>query len=116
MTAFDQRGQKVTYQYNATGNINFGVVQNKLDVITQLQELQNEISKAIEANIFDEEIATDIEYQVKKAVQQAKKESPNKKTIVDYLNQARTLIGGITAATGLVMALNQAIEAVQKLF
>ena len=31
MAIFDQRGQRVTYQYNAAGDINFGAVQNRPD-------------------------------------------------------------------------------------
>jgi hypothetical protein len=116
MTVFDQRGQQVTYQYNAAGDINFGAVKNKLDLIAQMKGLQEEVCRAIEAEIFDEEVATEVEYRVKKAVQQAQKDSPDKKTIVDYLNEAKDLIAGVTAAVGLVTALNQAIEAVQTFF
>ena len=32
MAIFDQRGQQVTYQYNAAGDINFGAVQNRMDL------------------------------------------------------------------------------------
>ena len=39
----------VTYQYNADGNINFGDVQNKMEVTSQLEHLLAEVAKAIEA-------------------------------------------------------------------
>jgi predicted DNA-binding ArsR family transcriptional regulator len=116
MSIFDQRGQKVTYQYNAAGNINFGAVQNKMEVIVELQKLQAEVTKAIEAGVFEEDTATDVEYQVKKAVQQSKQSEPDKKTILDHLNEAKALISGVAAAAGLVTALGQAVEIVQKLF
>ena len=116
MTIFDQRGQHVTYQYNAAGDINFGAVQNKVEVIGQLENLQTELKRAIDAGVFDEDVATDAEYQLKKAVQQAKKPEPDKKTIGDYLNGAKTLIEGVTATGGLVSALVKAAEVVQKIF
>jgi hypothetical protein len=116
MTVFDQRGQQVTYQYNAAGDINFGAVQNKIDVIAELEKLQAELATASQAGVFDEDTATDAEYQLKKAVQQAKKPEPDKKTVLDHLNEARALIEGVAAAAGLVGALAQATALVQKLF
>jgi hypothetical protein len=116
MPVFDQRGQHVTYQYNAAGDINFGAVQNKLDVIGQLENLQAEFDKAVAANVFDEDTATDAEYQLKKAVQQAKKPEPDKKSILDHLNQAKALIEGVAAAGGMVTALVQAAEVVRNFF
>ena len=116
MTVFDQRGQHVTYQYNAAGDINFGAVQNKVDVIAELEKLQVELAKAIEANVFDEDTGTDAEYQLKKAVQQAKKPEPDKKTVLDHLNEAQALIEGVAAAAGMVGALTTATQLVQQLF
>ena len=42
MAIFDQRGQRVTYQYNAAGDINFGAVQNRMDLVGELGKLQRE--------------------------------------------------------------------------
>lgn len=120
MTIFDQRGQQVIYQYNAGGDINFGTVQNRTEVVTELEKLQDELDKAIDAEILDEDAATDAKYQLTKAVQQAKKPEPDKKTMLDHLNQAKGIIAGVaatvTAATGLAAAFEMAIEVVQKLF
>jgi hypothetical protein len=116
MPVFDQRGQQVTYQYNAAGDINFGAVQNKVDVIGELEKLQTEVSKAAEEGALDEELAVDVESKLKKAVIQAKKSEPDKKTVLNHLNQAKALIEGVAAATGLVTALVQAAEVVQKFF
>ncbi len=116
MTVFDQRGQQVTYQSNAAGDINFGAVQNKAAVVGELQKLQAELAQAIEAGVFDEDTATDTEYQLTKAVQQAKKPEPDKKTVLDHLNEAKALITGVAAAAGMVGALVQAADMVQKLF
>jgi len=39
MANFDQRGQHVSYQYNAE-SINFGSVQNTMDFVEALRQLQ----------------------------------------------------------------------------
>lgn len=116
MAQFDMRGQQVTNQYIAGRDMNFGAVQSPEDLITELEKLKGELYQAKQAGIISEEEATDAEYQVTKAVQQAKKTDPDKKTILHHLNTAKSFIAGITAASGLVTALTGAIEVVQKLF
>jgi hypothetical protein len=113
---FDMRGQRVTNQYNAGRDINFGAVQTPADLITELEKLHEQFTQAKEAGILSEETATDAQYQVTKAAQQAKKPDPDKKTIVDHLTTAKTLIEGATAASGLVTALVSAIHIVSTLF
>jgi len=116
MTNFDQREQHVTNQYNAGRDINFGAVQTPVDLVAELEKLKGQFTQAQEAGVISEETSTDAEYQVTKAMQQAKKPHPDKKTILDHLNTTKTLIENITAASGLVTALVSAIEVVQKLF
>jgi hypothetical protein len=110
------RGQKVTNQYNAGRDINFDAVQNTGDLIAALEHLKQQFSQAKEDHIISEEVATDADYQVTKAIQQAKKPDPDKKTILDYLNTAKELIGGIASMSSLVAVLVSATEVVQKLF
>jgi hypothetical protein len=116
MAIFDQRGQRVTYQYNAAGDINFGAVQNRLDLVGELGKLQGEMTKARQAGVFDEEVATDAEYQLTKAVQEAKKPAPDKQTLLGHLGSAKTLVEGVAAAGGLVTVLTKAVEVVQRFF
>ena len=116
MATFDQRGQKVNYQYNAAGNINFGSVQDKVDVSEELQKLLAEVRKAAEANVFGDEVAVDVEAKVKKAIIQSQKPESDKKTTIDYLNEAKALIEGITSASGLVAGIVQAIEMIRRVF
>jgi hypothetical protein len=113
---FDMRGQRVTNQYNAGRDMNFGAVQTPEDLVTALEQLNEQFIQAKEAGVLNEETATDAQYQVTKAAQQAKKNDPDKKTIVDHLTRAKTLIEGVTAASGLVAALTSAVQIVQKLF
>ena len=116
MAQFDMRGQRVTNQYNAGRDMNFGAVQTPADLISILEQLNEQFAQAKDAGVLTEETATDAQYQVTKAAQQAKKPDPDKKTIMDHLSMAKTLIEGVTSASGLVTALATAIQIVQKLF
>jgi hypothetical protein len=120
MATFDQRGQRVTYQYNAAGDINFGAVRNRADAVRELEKLKTEVTKAAEAQVIDAEVATDVEYRLTKAVQQAQKPDPDKPTLLTHLNEAKELVetaaGNVTAVSGLVTALAQAAATVQALF
>ena len=116
MAQFDMRGQRVTNQYNAGRDMNFGAVQTAVDLIAALEQLNGQVTQAQEAGVLNEETATDTQYQVTKAIQQARKPDPDKKTIVDHLTTAKALLDNITAASGLVTALAGAIQVVQKLF
>jgi hypothetical protein len=120
MANFDMRGQRVTNQYNAGQDINFGAVQTPEDLVTVLEQLNAQFLQAKEAGILSEEAATDAQYQVTKAAQQAKKPDPNKKRILDHLSNAKgsieNLTGNITAVGGLITAVAAAIQVVQKVF
>lgn len=116
MTTFDQRNQQVGYQYNAAGNINFGSIQTPADLLTELEKFKEEFDNAVQAGIFDEDVAIDAEYEVKKAIQEAKKPEPNKQTILERLQGAKALIAGVAAAAGLIKALAEAADVVKHLF
>jgi division protein CdvB (Snf7/Vps24/ESCRT-III family) len=117
MAQFDMRGQKVSgNQYVAGRDMNFGAVQSQADLIGELEKLKGEFAKAADEGVLSEDAATDAQYQVTKAVQQAKKPDADKKTIVDHLETVKAIIGNVTAASGLVLSVANAIMAVQKLF
>jgi hypothetical protein len=46
MPIFDQRGQQVTYQYNAAGTINIGAVQDRAELSGELRKLQGKVDQA----------------------------------------------------------------------
>jgi hypothetical protein len=116
MATFDQRGQNVNYQYNAAGDINFNGVQNKDDLAQELKKLLGEVTKATQAGAIKDEVAVDVESNLRKAVIQAEKPEPDKKSILNYLNDAKGLVAGLTSATGLVGGLVQAIQLVGRMF
>lgn len=117
MSQFDQRGQNVHgNQYNAGHDLNFGAVQNSQDFTSELEKLKHEITRAKQQGILDRNKATDVEYQITKAAQEAEEPAPDKRTILQHLKTAKAFIEDIAAAGGLVTIIVGAIEAVQKLF
>lgn len=115
MTVFDQRNQKVQYQYNAAGDINFASIQNMDSLLKELKKLRIEFDTATEAGVFEKKTAVDAGYKIDKALIEAEELKPNKKTIEEHLKEAKSLIEGVAAATGLVTALAQAVDLVRKL-
>lgn len=113
---FDQKNQTVGYQYNAAGNINFNAIGSSTELIAELEKLKLELKQAIQAKIVDDEIGIDVEYKLTKAIQQSQKPQPDKKSIIDNLNEAKALLSGISSAVGLVTALIKAVELVSKFF
>ena len=116
MATFDQRGQSVGYQYNAAGDINFGPVQNRAELVNELTKLTAEFDRAAQAHVFSEEVAIAAGADLKLLTVEAKKPEPNQQTMLQRLNSAKTLIKGVTATAGLVTALTKASELIQKLF
>ena len=116
MANFDMRGQHVTNQYNAGRDINFGAVQTAADLVTELEKLKSQLAQAQANGVVTEETATDADYQLTKAIQQAKKPEPDKKTLLDHLTTSKALLENVATASGLVTALVGAIQVVQKLF
>lgn len=116
MAIFDQQGQQVNYQYNAAGNINLGSVQNQAQLANQLEKLKAELSAAAEAQVIDAETFTDAEYQMTKAIQATEKPKANKKGMINHLNNAKSILEGVTAASGIVTALNKVIQLAVGLF
>jgi hypothetical protein len=117
MAVFDQRHQHVHYQYNAAGNINLAGIQNRDDLARQLELLRDEIEQARSAEALDSEVATDVEYRLTKAAQQANKTEPDKQRVLSYLSEARALLSSVPqtaqAVSGLVNAVAQIAQQVQ---
>lgn len=115
MTAFDQRGQKVTYQYNAAGNINFEAVKSREMLIVELQKLKDEIEKANQAGVIEQESATDVQYQIQKSIDKSKKPEGDKQGVIEHLNKAKSFVSGIAQASGIVTSIAKAIQLVQQI-
>jgi hypothetical protein len=116
MSVFDQRGQHVTYQYNAAGNINFGQVQDRAQLVAALDRLRQELADAARQQAIDADTEADASYQLQKAGLQARQPEPDKKSLLDYLQKAKGLVDGVTAVAGIAGGIGEAIASVQHLF
>lgn len=116
MSIFDQRGQTVFQQYNAAGDINFGAVDNPINLLKVLEKLQDQFTLARKSGILPQEEGTYSEDQIKEAIEEAKKPDARKKTILLYLTGAKAAIENIATASNLITAVAGAIEVVRKLF
>ncbi len=117
MAQFDQRGQKIGgNQYIAGHDMHFGSVKSSVDLVAELEKLKKAVTQAQQDGLLDKKRATDVEYQITKAGQEAEEPKPEKRTVLEYLSTAKSLIENVTAAGGLVSSVVAAIEAVHKLF
>lgn len=126
MAKFDQRHQQVVNQTNAdtvnqvnansVGTVNFGSIQNKDEFIAELRKLLAEIEMASNKGSIEKKIAVDVEFHVKKAIVEIEEPHPQKKTILDHIAGAKSLLEGLSSATGLVTALMQAATIAGGLF
>lgn len=114
-TVFDQRNQQVNYQYNAAGDINLGMVQNKSELIDQLDLIKHEISKALTGQVISELIESKAKTQILEAIEEAKKPEPDKKSLLAYLGQAKDHLKDITAIAGIVDAITEAYKWVENI-
>ena len=126
MAKFDQRHQQVVNQTNAdtvnqvnansVASVNFGSTQSKVEFIAELRKLIEEIEKASNTGAIEKKIAVDVEFHIKKAVVEIEEPHPQKKNILDHIASAKTLLEGLSSATGLVNALMQAAKIAGGLF
>lgn len=118
MAKFDQRGQHVVNQVNAEsiGSINFGAVQNKAELVVELRKLLSEVTKATQTGAIKEKTSVDIETHIRKAIIEVDEPQPKKETILDHIEGARSLLEGVSSATGLVTALMQAAKIAGEIF
>ena len=115
MSVFDQRNQTVTHQhnFNVSGNVNFGAIQDKASLIEELKKLQSEINTAISQNSLEEETAIDVNSSIQKAIIQAEKPVADKTTLLRHITTAKNIV---TSVTGLADVLGQAYEKIRLLF
>jgi hypothetical protein len=116
VSVFDQRGQQVQYQYNAARDINIGAVQDKKELVDQLEKLAREIRRAREADAIDHETAVQAEYHLLQATKEARKGKPDSGSFLDHIGKAKGVLEGVAAAAGLVTGLLEAAEVASRVF
>lgn len=119
---FDQRRQSVYGpQINVGGSarqINVGgsdAIGDRASLVAELERLRAELAGAARRGELDQELATDAEYQVAKAMNQARQPEPDRGRFLDHLGQAEALLRSATGAAGLVTALGQVVEVARQL-
>jgi hypothetical protein len=112
-TIFDQRGQQVKYQYNAAGNINLGPIQDFADLVSQLDLLKQELSKARDSQVISELTESKAKTPLLEAIEEAKNSAPDKTSLLSYLGQVKDCLKGVSAIGGIVDAVSKAYEWVE---
>lgn len=112
MATFHQQGQTVNYQYNAD-TINFEHIQTQASLIVALETLQREVDNAIKTKALTQEQALEARQAMNQAVQQAKKDSPDKSSLLKHIHTVKDIVSGIG---GLATAFKSAIVAITALF
>jgi hypothetical protein len=116
VTAFDQRGQHVQYQFNAAGNINIERIQSMGELVKEIEKLRGEIDQAKKAGAVSEATAIEAQYHLLEAAREAASENPNKSTMLEKIGKAKDLLKDISSLAGLVTSLIKITEVAGKLF
>ncbi len=116
MTSMKVYNRNVTYQFNITGGLNIGAVNNRQEAVVQIERLADEIRKAAESGAIPDEAAVEARYNADKAFLLAQKPDADKKGILEHLDRAKTFVENVAATGGLVAAIIEAGKMVQKWF
>lgn len=116
VSIFDQRGQEVTYQYNAAGDISVASAQTGEELISELGKLRRELMRARELGALEEDTAVKTEYHLIEAIEAAEKEDLDEKSFREHIGKAKGLLEDTAAAVGLVTALVKVMEAAGRIF
>jgi hypothetical protein len=119
-TNFDQEGQTVHGpQTNIVGDVdmlNVGAMSDQGGLVAELERLKSQLAEAAQRGDLDQDQATEAEYRVSQARNEAGKPSPDSSRFLDYLTQAQDVLKTAAAADGLVTALGKVSEVARQLF
>jgi hypothetical protein len=124
MTQFHQDHQQVFGQqqnagqdiYNTNQVLTFKTAQSPADIAAMLAQLQTAVTQATEDGTLPEETGIDAKAALEKAALQTRKPTPDKKSLLDHLATAKSMIENVAAASGLVTSIFSVIEAVKKVW
>jgi hypothetical protein len=111
VATFDQREQQVSNQNNAAGdiyirdNVSIGIIQDTDEFIREIQKLKSQLFEASKAQIINAELATDVDYELAGAIQEAKKPTPNKESVLKPMEKAKNLLIQASGAAEFVTAI-----------
>lgn len=113
MSAFDQKGQYVQYQFNAAGDINIDSINSTEHIATELAKFRAEIDKAKIANAISEEIATKSQDYLLEAERQVKKSKLS--SVLSAIGKAIDILKSTASMAGLVTSLTKLAKVVKNL-
>ena len=116
---FDQRGQHVSNQANVVGpaaNVNFQSASNHVEVARDLEQLRVELATAVDRAEFPGQVSAGADHHLARAIEAAVAQVPDKPRVLGHLTEARSLLASVANAAGFVTAIEQALEAVRKVF
>ncbi len=116
MTTFNMQRQQVDNQTNFGGDMNIGAIQNYPDMINTLEGIKAKVANNRQQGKLPVPLATDAEDQITKAIQQAEQAIPNKQTLLDHINSAKTLLESIQVAASIVAGLVAVAQSIQRFF
>jgi len=111
VATFDQREQQVCSQNNAArdiyieGDTYIGKAQNTDEFIRELQKLKNQLFYASENQIIDANLVADVDYELASAIQEARKQTPIKDSVLKPMEKAKDLLSKASGATEFVTAI-----------
>jgi hypothetical protein len=114
VTTFDQRGQQVNYQYNAAGNVNIGIVQDKDSLIEQVEKLKDEVEQAKQHGALSEDAAVEAKCHLLQATKEARQENPDKGSFLENIAKAKDSLQGVAALANIISALVKIAEVAGK--
>ena len=109
MTIFNFTHQTVTTQYNfnVSGNVNFGSIQDKTALLEELRKLQQEF------NSSDNNLIVEAGTNIEQAVLEAEKIFPNKLEILSHMSGASLIV---SKCPDVVEVLSKAIDNIKLIF
>lgn len=110
------QNSKIENQYNIDGGVNINSSNPNAIAIAELNSLLQEIAKATSKGVISPEQSIDIEAKIKKAIVQSEKPQPDKQSILENINGAKTLLDGLSSAAGLIPIFVQAVDMIKRLF
>lgn len=114
-TIFDQRNQRVDYQFNSSGNISIENINNISDALNQIEYLKNEIQKAEKQKIIPRTKAIEAEYHLEQAIKEGRSNKPNRKKIIEFLEKSSSIIKDVAALASMTVNIIRLIEIVNNI-
>jgi len=100
----------------AGGGLDFSAVHNNLDLYDALQALNGELARASQSGSLAPDLEARASSFVTQALAEVRMPVPNRTTVLEHLDDAKSCLAESPSAEAFVQALSQAAERVEALF